>query len=83
MLDAFIQTGRQARVGTWQVDVREEPVAWRITTIKALGSIEGLNRLELDVTRQFEARNLHVTAEDFELRDTRAQRALEPPLVEP
>ena len=67
MLDAFIQTGRQARVGTWQVDAREEPVAWRITAIKALGSIEGLNRLELDASRQFDAQNLHVTAEDFEL----------------
>ena len=67
MLDAFIQTGRQARVGTWQVDAREEPVAWRITAIKTLGSIEGLNRLELDASRQFDAQNLHVTAEDFEL----------------
>jgi hypothetical protein len=67
MLDAFIQTGRHARVGTWQVDAREEPVAWRITAIKTLGSIEGLNRLELDASRQFQAQNLHVTAEDFEL----------------
>jgi hypothetical protein len=67
VLDAFVQTGRQARVGTWQVDAREEPVAWRITAIKTLGSIEGLNRLALDGSRQFDAQNLHVTAEDFEL----------------
>ena len=53
--------------GTWQVDAREEPAAWRITSLKTLGFIDGLHRLQLDTTRRFRATNLRVTAEDLEL----------------
>ena len=67
VLEALIETGREGRLGTWQVDVRDEAPAWRITSIKTVGSIEGLHRLQLDAGRQFKATNLHVTAEDLEL----------------
>jgi hypothetical protein len=67
VIEAFIETGRQARVGTLQVDAREEPAGWRITSIKTLGAIEGLHRLQLDSGRQFKATDLRVTAEDLEL----------------
>jgi hypothetical protein len=67
IVEAFIETGPQGRLGTWQVDAREESAGPRITNIKTLGSIEGLHRLRLDQTRCFEANNLRVTAEDLEL----------------
>ena len=67
VLEAFVETGRRGRVGTWQVDAREEPAAWRITSLKTLGFIDGLHRLQLDTTRRFRATNLRVTAEDLEL----------------
>ena len=67
VLEVFIETGREGRLGTWQVDVRPEAAAWRIASIKALGSIEGLYRLQLDAAHQFKATNLRVTAEDLEL----------------
>ena len=49
------------------MDVRQESGVWRISAVKTLGSMEGLYRLELDTKRQYEAANLRVTAEDFEL----------------
>ena len=67
VLEALIESGSQARLGTWQMDVRQESGVWRIFAVKTLGSMEGLYRLELDSKRQYEAANLRVTAEDFEL----------------
>ena len=67
ILEAFLQTGPQGRLGTWQMDVREEAAAWRIANIKTLGSIDGLYRLQLDTARQSKATNLRLTAEDLEL----------------
>jgi hypothetical protein len=67
MLEAFIESGRQSRLGTWQTELREEPAGWRVSALTTLGSLEGLNRLELNPTRQYNARNLRVTAEDLEL----------------
>jgi hypothetical protein len=67
VLEALIETGRRARLGTWQVDAREEPAGWRIVNLKTLGSIDGLHRLQLDAARRFRATNLRVTAEDLEL----------------
>jgi Peptidase family M1 domain len=67
VLEAFVETGHRARLGTWQLDAREEPAAWRITSLKTLGFIDGLHRLQLDATRRFRASNLRVTAEDLEL----------------
>jgi hypothetical protein len=67
VLEALVETGRRARLGTWQMDAREDPAGWRIFNLKTLGSIEGLHRLELDTARRFRATNLRVTAEDLEL----------------
>jgi hypothetical protein len=67
VLEGLIETGRRARLGTWQVDAREEPAGWRIVNLKTLGSIDGLHRLQLDAARRFRATNLRVTAEDLEL----------------
>ena len=49
------------------MDAREDPAGWRITSLKTLGFIDGLHRLQLDTTRRFRATNLRVTAEDLEL----------------
>ena len=67
VLEAFVETGRRGRLGTWQVDARDDPAGWRITSVKTLGFIDGLQRLQLDTTRRFTATNLRVTAEDLEL----------------
>ncbi len=67
VLEAFVETGRRGRLGTWQMDARDDPAGWRITSVKTLGFIDGLQRLQLDTTRRFTATNLRVTAEDLEL----------------
>jgi hypothetical protein len=67
VLEAFVETGRRGRLGTWQMDARDDPAGWRITSVRTLGFIDGLHRLQLDTTRRFTATNLRVRAEDLEL----------------
>jgi hypothetical protein len=67
VLEAFVETGRRGRLGTWQMDARDDSAGWRITSVRTLGFIDGLHRLQLDTTRRFTATNLRVRAEDLEL----------------
>jgi hypothetical protein len=67
-VDAFIEFGDRARISTWQLDIRKSPDdTWRIAGQERLSSIENLYRLALNASRQFEARNFTVRAEDLEL----------------
>jgi hypothetical protein len=67
-VEAMLESGKAARLATWQLELTgggDVPPA--LTRVSVLGSLEGLFRLELDTTRQFEAHDLHVRAEDFDL----------------
>jgi len=68
VVEALLESGTSGRIATWRVDLDpaqgDEP---RIGALKTLSSLDGLFRLALDDTRQFQANNLHIVAEDFEL----------------
>ena len=66
-LDAFFEYGNRARVATWQLDITRAGDTWRIVAQAPLSSVENLYRLTLNTTRQFDAKNFTVAAEDFEL----------------
>jgi Peptidase family M1 domain len=78
VVDAFIQRGAVARLVTWRIDVRrnggsagtrsDEPAVWSIAGQTVLGAINGIHHLTLDPSQEFDARDLVVHAEDFELR---------------
>src|SRR5204862_3066332 len=68
IVEALLESGANGRIGTWRVDLDPAQGAEpRIAALKTLSSLEGLFRLALDDTRQFQANNLHIVAEDFEL----------------
>jgi len=75
-VDVFCEYGRRARLSTWSVDViRKGPAAggdgttdeWAIRAYDAITSFTALYNLALG-PREFGAKNLVLTAEDFELR---------------
>ena len=67
-VEVLVETGRQGRLATWQLDVDQGPAGWRIVAAATLSVVEGLFRLAIDETTQYRARNLVITAEDLELR---------------
>jgi hypothetical protein len=74
LLEAFLERGRTARIATWQLDVRRTADAsgggagqWLIVGSQQLSSLDGLHRLTLDPSKQFTAKNLVITAQDFSL----------------
>ncbi|HEY7172213.1 MAG TPA: M1 family aminopeptidase [Vicinamibacterales bacterium] len=67
-VDAFTEFGERARVATWQMDIRKSPDdQWTIAGQGRLSSIENLYRLSVNASRQFDARNFTLLAEDLEL----------------
>jgi hypothetical protein len=73
-LDVLTEFGVRGQLATWRVDVKRKGGSlavgeeWGIQAQEAMSSIHGLFHLALNPTRQMEARNLEVKAEDFELR---------------
>jgi hypothetical protein len=67
LLEVLLEYRQTARMLTWEATVSESDGRWRLASIRGLASLEGLHRLQLDTSRQFQASNLKVTAEDFEL----------------
>lgn len=68
VVEAFLETGLIARIATWRLDLVDAGEAGiLIAGLKTLSSLEGLYRLELDETRQFQVTNLRIAAEDVEL----------------
>jgi hypothetical protein len=65
--EALLETGGVARLATWQIDVEPSSTGPLIARLKTLSSIEGLYRLVLDESKQYQANNLRITAEDLEL----------------
>src|SRR5215831_8176950 len=66
--ETFVEAGNTGRLGTWIMDVLQAPEGWRLRKISASNPVEGLYRLELNPSKQFQARDLVVKAEDLELR---------------
>ena len=74
MVEVFIEQGPRGRFATWQLDVRRadpDPTTgdrpWQIADQEVLDTIDGLYHLALTSTKQYDARNLVVLAEDLEL----------------
>ena len=74
IVEVFIEQGPRARFATWQLDVRRADLdsttgdrPWQIADQQELDTVDGLYRLALDPTKQYDARNLVVLAEDLEL----------------
>jgi hypothetical protein len=67
-VDAFSEFGDRARVATWQLDIRKAPDdQWTIAGQERLSGIENLYRLAVNTSRQFDAKNFTLLAEDLEL----------------
>ena len=67
LLEVLVEYEKTGRMLTWRARAVEHSGQWLFESLDRLSSLEGLHRLELDTTRQFEARELRITAEDFEL----------------
>jgi hypothetical protein len=67
IVDAFIESGNEGRLTTWQIDLARLDGDVRIANQEYLTSIEGLYRLALNRSRQLRAKNFKITSEDFEL----------------
>ncbi len=67
MVDAFTEYGNRARVTTWQLDIRRSGATWAVENELRLSTIENLYRLSVNSTKQYDARNFTITAEDLEL----------------
>jgi hypothetical protein len=76
LLEVFAERGSDARLSSWQLDVRRlrdaqadaaPPDEWVISDQELLSTLSGLRHLSLSARRQFTARNYVVTSEDFKL----------------
>ena len=72
--ELFTESATRARIVTAQFDVRRPPGgaadSWRIAGARGTAAVEGLFKLSLNASKQFAARNLTITAEDFVLTQT-------------
>jgi hypothetical protein len=75
--EVLYEFGRQGAVATYRLDLRQDPPAagsdgdttgaWRIVAQRRLTAVDGLQRLELDGSRQFDIRDLTLRGEDLTL----------------
>src|SRR5687767_3120793 len=77
LLEVFIERGKEGRLSTWRMDVRELAAAarpdpakpeWRIARMDRLTVVSGLYQLALDPAQQFDVRNLTLAAPDLTIR---------------
>ena len=66
-VDAFLEFGNQARVATWQLFLRRSGDSWAVIRQQLVSAVDNLFRLTLNTTKQFDARNLTIAAEDLQL----------------
>jgi len=69
--DVLIARGARGRVATWLIAARPDPAdparGFKITDLRELSSVDGLLKLTLDTSRQYEIKNLAITAPDLSL----------------
>jgi hypothetical protein len=74
LAEVFMESGTRGRIATWRLDIRKprgddtERQPWRIVGQDRLSAIDGLHRLALNPEKQYAARDLVITAVDYELR---------------
>ncbi len=66
-VDVFIEYGNRARIATWQFFMRRSGDSWSMMRQQAVSSVDNLFRLTMDTAKQYDARNLTITAEDLQL----------------
>jgi len=66
-VDAFLESGNQARVATWQLFLRRSGDSWAMIRQQLVSAVDNLFRLTLNTTKQFDAHNLTISAEDLQL----------------
>lgn len=66
-VDAFIEYGNRARIATWQLFMRRSGDSWSMMRQQTVSSVDNLFRLTMDTAKQYDARNLSITAEDLQL----------------
>lgn len=64
LVEMLIGRGKVGRIATWQLLVHpaEEPGAFKIASATPVAAVDGLVQLDLDTTRQYEARDLTFAA---------------------
>jgi len=75
VLDVFAEHGSRARIATWRLDVKrtrdpktpDDAGAWSVVDEDRLNAVESLYKIALDPTKQYDAHNLVIAAEDLEL----------------
>src|SRR5262245_29074547 len=71
--DVLVSRGREGRIATWQLTAQPTRVSsdrFELTDVNELAAIGDLVKLTLDQTRQFQVRNLTITAPDLTLKMT-------------
>jgi Peptidase family M1 domain len=70
-IDTFTEFGTRGRSSTWRLDAKRvgggSDQAWLIADQQRLSVVENLYRLSINTEKQFDARNLTITVEDFDL----------------
>jgi hypothetical protein len=68
-LDAFVEFGDHARSASWSLDFRRAGPGdpWRISGQRKISEVENLYRLSIDAGREYQARGLAISVEDFDL----------------
>ncbi len=66
-VDAFMQFADRARVVTWGIDCKRVGDEWLIADQLVISAVENLYHFTLNPTKQFDARNFTIRAEDFTL----------------
>lgn len=67
-VDAFIEFGDRARAATWRLDLKRNAEGWRLADQERITATENLYRLSLNPAKQYDARDLVISAEDVEFR---------------
>jgi hypothetical protein len=67
VVDVFVEFGQSGREATWRLDVQRLGGVWQILDAERLTVVERLFRISIDGTRQFQALNLIVSAEDLDV----------------
>src|SRR4029453_18555201 len=70
-IDTFTEFGKRGRTSTWRLDVKRvgggSDQAWLIADQQRISAVENLYRLSINTEKQFDARNLTLSVEDFDL----------------
>src|SRR5205814_8450795 len=72
LVDVFTERAVRARIATWRLEVKRVSLAaspadvdeWRIFDQERMNAFEGLYKITLDATKQYDAHGLKIKAED-------------------